>query len=182
MKLTKDQTQKLVLGLMMLGIVIYAYIEFLLGPLTASQVNAGQELAGLDPKIKAAKEQIAKTDKMKERAPEAKLLMEQVNAMIPAGSPVAWFQPRVADFFKRYEIDKVAAKMNSEAPDRDVPGFRRVSWGLEFPKLEFMPFAHAIAALENEEPLFEIHAFDVEASREDLGSQRASLTITNLVR
>jgi hypothetical protein len=182
MKLTKDQTQKLVLGVMMLGIVIYGYNEFLLNPLQIDKKAAIQEAADLDPKIKEAEDQIKRVEAMKAKAPEARQTMEQVNAMIPEGSPVAWFQPRVAEFFKGQGIERVVSKMNADIVDKDVPGFRRVSWGLELPRLEFLTFARAISALENQEPLFEIDAFDVEAGREDVSVQRASLTLTNLVR
>jgi hypothetical protein len=166
----------------MFGFVIYAYNEFLLGPLQLDKENALTESGTLDPKIAEAQQQIAKTEQMKARAPQAKAMMEQVNAMIPEGSPVAWFQPRVADFFKAHGIKGVVAKMTADVVDKDVPAFRRASWTLELPRLEFVPFARAIAELENQEPLFEINAFDVEAGREDVSVQRASLTLTNLVR
>ena len=182
MKLNKDQKQKLVLGVMMLGFVIYAYNEFLLGPLQLDKENALTESGTLDPKIAEAQQQIAKTEQMKAKAPEAKALMAQVNAMIPEGSPVAWFQPRVADFFKGHGIKGVVAKMTGDVVDKDVPAFRRAGWNLELPRVEFIPFANAVSELENREPLFEISAFDVEAGREDVSVQRASLILTNLVR
>ena len=45
-----------------------------------------------------------------------------------------------------------------------------------------MPFAQAIAALENEEPLLEISALQIDASRDDVEAQHIFLTVNNLVK
>ena len=40
----------------------------------------------------------------------------------------------------------------------------------------------AVASLENEEPLLEISGLQIESGRDDLGSQRALLTVSNYVK
>jgi hypothetical protein len=45
-----------------------------------------------------------------------------------------------------------------------------------------VPFASALAQLENEEPLVEIVSLQIDTSREDSESQRALLTVNNLVK
>ncbi len=101
--------------------------------------------------------------------------------MIPEGSPVAWFPPRVSDFFKARGVDKAAARLNSETPEKTMVGFRRLAWSVELVKIDFIPFATALAQLENEEPLLEIASIHIEAMREDAESQRVLLTLHNIV-
>ena len=182
MKLTKDQKQKLVLGAMLVVGVIYAYFEFLLGPLQRGREAALKNSAALDPKIAEAKSQIAKTDALRVRESDSKRLQAQVNAMIPEGSPIAWFPPRITEFYKKHAIDRVTARMNSEAAEKDLPGFRRLHWGLEAPRVEFIPFAAAVSDMENQNPLIEVQTFEIEAGREDVGVQRAALTMNILTR
>lgn len=182
MKLNKDQKQKLALGGMIVVGVIYAYFQFLLGPLQAAKRSAASGTAAIEPKIAAAKAQIAKTEALKKQAPEADKLMKQVNALIPDGSPIAWFPPRMTEFFKKHGIEKVTCRMNTETVDKALVNYRRLNWGIEMPKVDFLAFGAAVSALENAEPLIEIQTFDVEAGREDVGTQRAALGVTNLIR
>jgi hypothetical protein len=53
---------------------------------------------------------------------------------------------------------------------------------VDLPKVEFVAYAEAIAALENEEPLMEITAMQIDASRDDVETQHAVLTVNNLVK
>jgi len=108
--------------------------------------------------------------------------MRQLAAMIPDGSPVAWFPPRMGDFFKKQGIDKVATRLTGEALEKELEGFRKLSWGIDLPKVEFATYAQAIATLENDEPLLEINAMQIDASRDDVESQHVSLIINNLVK
>lgn len=162
--------------------VVYAYFEFLLGPLNAAQRAAIANTAALEPKIADAKLQIAKTEALKKKAPESQKLMAQINAMMPQGSPIAWFPPRMTDFFKRHGVDKVGCRMNNETLDKSLPGYRKLNWGIEMPKTNFFTFAAAISALENEEPLLEVQSVDIEAGREDVSVQRAAIGVNNLIR
>jgi hypothetical protein len=181
MKLNKDQKQKLLLGGMLVIGVVYAYFEFLLGPLRKAENAAAQNAKALEPKIAAAKAQLAKVEQLKMRQPEAKKFMEQVNSMIPEGSPIAWFPPRLVEFLKKRGVDRVTTRMNNETVEKELSGFRRLNWNAEAPKTDFIVFAAAVAALENEEPLVEIQAFEVEAGREDVSVQRATLNLNNLM-
>src|SRR5688572_10476319 len=149
MKLTRDQTQKLFLGGMIVVGVVYAYFEFLLGPLQGARKTAIQNAAALDPKIAEAKGQIARIAALKQREPQAKLLMQQVDSMIPGGSPIAWFPPRIVEFFKKYGVENVTSRLNSEPVDKELTGFKRLNWGVEVPSVHFMHFAAAVSALEN---------------------------------
>src|SRR5687768_12597280 len=112
MKLGKDEIQKLALGVLLLIGVIYSYFDLLLGPLSRRQAAARQSIVALGPEITNAKGQIEKTRKMEVNAPAAMLTVRQVDAMIPEGSPVAWFPTLMAEFFKKQGIDKALTRMN----------------------------------------------------------------------
>jgi hypothetical protein len=182
MKLGKEEIQKIVLGgLLVLG-VIYSYFDLLLGPLTKRAEQTQQSINALGPEIANAKAQIAKTQQMEAESPKATLPMRQVESMIPEGAPVAWFPTRMTEFFKKQGIDKASTRMTGETVEKDLPGFRRIAWGVDLPKVDFVPFGQAIATLENEEPLLEISAMQIDSSRDDVEMQHAFITVNNLVK
>lgn len=182
MKLGKDEIQKIVLSSLLLGAVIYSYFTMLLGPLQKKQVQIRKLTVELQPQIATAQAQIKKTQGIAAAAPAAKATMESVVGMIPEGSPVAWFPPRIANLFKTAGVEKAATKLNNEFAEKELPGFRRLSWTVELPKIDFVQFAGAIAQIENAEPLLEISGLEMDASREDVEVQRANLTVNNLVK
>jgi hypothetical protein len=182
MKLGKEEIQKLVLGVLLFFGVLYSYFDMLLGPLGKQQDATSQSIAALGPEIEGAKAQIQKTKQLEANAGQATLVSRQVEAMIPEGSPVAWFPTRMAEFFKKQGLDKVSTRMNGDSVDKDLPGFRKLAWGIDLPKVEFVPFAQALAALENEEMLLEISAVQIDSSREDVEAQHVLITVNNIVK
>ena len=182
MKLTKDQIQKTVLGGMLFCGVIYSYSEFLLGPLSEGRELAVKDAAELVPKIAAAQAQIAKTKGIEEKAPASQLLLEQVKAMIPQGSPIAWVPTRLTELLKREGIEKSTTRIAGEVPERELTGFGRFAWAIEVPRVEFITFAKAISVLENEEPLMEIQTVEIEAGRDSVQFQRMAIALQNIVR
>lgn len=182
MKLGKEEIQKIVLGSLMLVGIVYVYFNMLLGPLVQRQGIVRQSIADLDPQIAAAEAQVKKTAAIEATAPQATETLAQVGAMIPEGSPVAWFPTRLGEFFKKQGLDKAATRVNNETEDKNLPGFRRISWTVDLPRVDFIPFAAAIAQLENEEPLVEIGTLQVDTSRDDVDSQHVLMTVNNLVK
>ena len=182
MKLGKEEIQKIVLGGLMLIGLVYVYFTMLLGPLVGRQGLVRQSIVDLDPQIAAAQAQIKKTADIEVAAPMANRTLAQISAMIPDGSPVAWFPKRLGDFFKNQGVDKAATRMNNESEEKSLPGFRRISWSVDLPRVDFIPFAAALAQLENEEPLLEIGSVQVDTSRDDVDSQHVLMTVNNLVK
>jgi hypothetical protein len=182
MKLGKEEIQKLGLGLLMLIGLIYCYVTLLLGPLRVRRENDRKSIAALTPQIEGAKEQIKRADAIAQSEAAARATVAQVDVMIPEGSPVAWFPPRVAEFFKARAIDKASTRLNNESAEKEMPGFRRLSWGIDLPKVDFISFAAALSQLENEEPLMEVLSLQIDTNREDNESQRALLTVNNIVK
>ena len=153
MKLGKEELQKAFLGLLLLLTLVYGYFEMLLGPLKLGQKGLRKEIETLTAANKEANAQVRRTQQAEAEVPGAQLVVQQVKAMIPEGAPVAWFPTHVAEHFKRQGVDRAATRLNSEQPEKELPGFRRIFWSVELPKVEFVPFAQALADLVNEEPL-----------------------------
>jgi hypothetical protein len=182
MTLNKDQIQKIALGAILFIGLIYCYFVLLLGPLKGRQEMTRASITELGPKITQARGQIRRAQDLETAAPVAAVTVKQLSATIPDGSPVAWFPTLVAEFFKRHGVDKTTTRMNSETKETDLPGFRRLSWGVDLPKVEMIPFGQALAAFENEEPLAEIVGLVVEPNKDDVETQRVFLTINNLAK
>ena len=53
---------------------------------------------------------------------------------------------------------------------------------MDLPKVDFVTFGQAVAALENDEPLLDISAIQIDASRDDVEAQHVFLTVNNLVK
>ncbi|MEO6740038.1 MAG: hypothetical protein ABIP20_07290 [Chthoniobacteraceae bacterium] len=182
MKLSKDQIQKISLGGMLFIGVTYSYFEFLLGPLSAGRETAKKEAAELVPKIAAARAQILKTKAIEDKAPASQHLLDQVQAMIPQGSPIAWVPTQISELFKREGIEKSSARMSGEPVEKELTGFGKYAWAVEVPSVEFVTFGKALAALENDEPLMEIQTVEIESGRTDVQFQHVSITLQNIVR
>jgi len=182
MKLSKDQIQKIVLGGMLFCGVIYSYFEFLLGPLSSGREQALKNTQEIIPKIAAARAQIAKTKGIEAKAPASQRIIEQVNAMIPEGAPIAWVPTRLTELLKREGVEKASARMVGEHSEKELTGFGKYGWSVEIPRVEFITFGGALSALENSEPLMEVQTLEVEAGREDIQFQRVSFTLHNIVR
>ena len=182
MKLGKEEIQKLVLGVLILLGAIYCYFAMLLSPEMGKQAALKKDIEKLGPEIASAKAQIKKTQEMEKAAPEKTRVVPQVREMIPDGSPVAWFPTRMTDFFKRQGIDRIASKINSESLEKDLTGFRRLSWVIDIPKVDFVRYGNAICALENEEVLTEISNMQVDVSHDEVETQHAFLTLNSIVK
>jgi hypothetical protein len=182
MKLSKDQIKKLGLSAIFVGALLYGYFSMMLGPLSAREARTRGAIAALTPKVTEAKKQIQKTSGLEAQAPPAQGVMDELKASIPEGAPVAWFPPRVAEFFKRHGIDKTLTRLTNEFPEKDLAGFRRLVWTIDLPRVEFIPLGIAVAGLENEEPLLQVTNVSVEASKEDPQYQHAVLTVATLVK
>jgi phage tail protein X len=181
MKLEPEQIKKIVLSLLLLCALLYGYFAYLLGPLQASVLAANNGIASAGPAITEAKKQISLTADLETKAPKATAFLDAIKNSIPDGEPIAWFPPKMSDFFKSRGIDKCTTHMVSEGPDA-MPGFKKIVWVVDVPKVEFIPLGMAISELENTEPLLSVTTVSVDAMREDAQYQHATLTLTTLVK
>jgi hypothetical protein len=181
MKLQQDQIKKIVLSLLLLCALLYGYFAYLLGPLQQSVLTANNGISSTIPAISDAKKQISRTADLETKAPQATAFLSAIKNSIPDGEPIAWFPPKMSDFFKARGIDKCTTRMVSETQDT-MPGFKRIVWNIDVPKVEFIPLGMAISTLENTEPLLTVTNLSVDATREDAQYQHATLIVTTLVK
>jgi len=180
MKLTKDEIQKIVLAGIVLVIVLYVYTNMLLGGLTRRETNANNDIKDLQPKVTAAKKQIAATRGLQQDAGQVSERLFEIKSLIPEGAPVAWFPPMMTDFFKRQGIPRSTTKLSSEN-NMELSGFKSLSWSVDLPQVDFVPLGIAVAALENQFPLLEINTLQIDAGSDYPGAQHVSLTVSNVV-
>ncbi|MEA3187649.1 MAG: hypothetical protein QOD99_1479 [Chthoniobacter sp.] len=180
MKLGKEEIKKITLSLMVLTGVLYCYTTMLLGPLARSEAASQGKIKTIEPQIAEAKKQLQKTSAVEARAPVAAAALEEIKASIPEGAPVAWFPPRITEFFKRAGIEKTQARFVKEETEKELTGFRKMIWNIEVPRAEFGVLGAAIAALENEEPLLEVTTVTVDALKDEPQFQHATLIVSTL--
>jgi hypothetical protein len=87
----------------------------------------------------------------------------------------------MAQFFRSQGIEKCTTHLVSEAADA-MPGFRKLVWAVDVPRIGFVPLGIAISSLENNEPLLNILNVSVDATREDAEYQHATLIVSTLVK
>jgi hypothetical protein len=133
-------------------------------------------------KIVAAKKEVKQAQEVEATAPQHALVLKQLNALIPDGSPVAWFPVRVTEMFKQFGLDRTTTRMTQEATDKELNGYKRLTWGVEIVKADFVPMGEAIQSFENNELLAEISALQIETTLEAVGTQRVLLTVNNIVK
>lgn len=182
MKLGKDEIQKIFLGGLMLIGLLYCYFAMLLTPLGTSKAADEKKALEIRGKIAAAKKELKQAQDVEASAPQHALLMKQINALIPEGSPVAWFPVRVTELFRQYGLDRTTTRVTQEAPEKDLVGYKRLTWGVEITKADFTPMAEAVASFENNELLAEISGVQIETTLDSLGTQRVLLTVNNIVK
>jgi hypothetical protein len=181
MKLDQEQIKKIFLAVLLLIALLYGYFNYLLGPLQLSEKRATDGIAAALPQISADKKELNNATALEQQAPQATAFLDSIKNSIPDGAPIAWFPPKITDFFKGRGIDKCTTHLISEAAD-PLPGFKRMVWSVDIPRVEFVPLGQAVAELENSEPLLTVLNVSIDAAREDAQYQHATLTLTTLVK
>lgn len=182
MKLSNEELKKVFLSTMIFVVLVYGYDNFLLDDLNKSEKGAETTIARLKPEIAKAEDQIHQTTVLKEQAPHEGEALEQIKALIPPGEPVAWFPPRITDFFKRQGIERSSVRPGAVTAINQIPGFKRIEWTIDLPRVEYAKLAIAIAGLENETPLLEINSLSLEQKPDSIEFQHAILSVSIIVK
>jgi hypothetical protein len=154
----------------------------LLGPLEKQEADAKGKIAQLKPQIDEANKAIKDAVPFEKKGAEATETLDQIKSLIPDGAPIAWFPPKIIEFFKRQGIEKTAVHLGGENSDKDLPGFKKLSWGLEIPRVDVVQLGIAIAALENEHPLIEINNLQIEELKDNVQYQSVKITLTTTIK
>jgi hypothetical protein len=91
---------------------------------------------------------------------------------------VAWFPPRLKQFFASTGIDQCTVRFGGERPikERELERFVRLQWSVELPRSSFIEFGAALARLENEQPFRLVDALAIK-NLEDPEFQRILLGV-----
>lgn len=182
MKFTKEEIQKIILMALVLVGLLYVYFNVLIGGISENEGRKKKRMAALEPKIMEAKKQLRRTSQLETEAASVSESLDEVRGMIPEGAPVAWFPPKMAEYFKRQGVEKATTTLNSELPEAELEGFRRLSWTIGIPRVEFAKLGIAIAGLENEMPLLEVQRVQIGPIKEEPKYQSATLTVVTIVK
>lgn len=180
--LGKDNIQKIALGSLLAVGVVYGYFHFLLGPLRAKTRSTAASSTALDPEIAKANSQLLRAKVVEKEAPPIEASIASITGMIPEGAPVAWFPVVISDLFKKAGFEKATTKLSTEIPEKELTGYRRMTWTIDLPRVDCLVFGAALADLENAEPLVQIQSVALETLREDPEVQRVLLTVNNIVK
>jgi len=181
MKLRKDEIQKLVLSGILLMALVYVYFSMALGPLGSKQAALKKEIAGLLPKIESANKQIRRTRDLEARADELADELSRIASLIPVGAPIAWFPPRLVDFFEKQGIKGSTIRLAGDGDLLKLDHFKSLRWMIDLPSVSYEQLGLTMAAFENEEPLVRISRLQIDTTK-DPEKQHVSLAVSNIVR
>jgi erythromycin esterase-like protein len=79
-------------------------------------------------------------------------------------------------------VEKAVARFGNETVEKELPGYRKLSWSVEISNVDFLRFATTLAKFENAEPLIEFTGFEIQADREQADTQRVLLSVHNIIK
>jgi hypothetical protein len=179
-KFTPDQTKKIALSGFGFVFLLYAYFSFFLGPLNKSRQTAQARIADLQQKIDSAKSELAKANNLEREAQSATNRFNALKARSPEGAPIAWFPPRIKNFFADQQIDKAVARLESTTTfkEPELSGWTKYNWLIELPQSDYRALGQAIAGLENMEPLLSINKLSIHFVAERPQFQQVTIAAT----
>ncbi|MFN2477070.1 MAG: hypothetical protein ABR526_12115 [Chthoniobacterales bacterium] len=182
-KFTKDQIQKMVLSGIGFVVLVYIYFSFFLGPLNRNRETMERTIADLQTKVGASKGEMQKATNLERQATEATARFAAYKALSPEGAPIAWFPPRIKLFFVNQKIDRSNARLEGSGPykEPELVEWMRYSWLVDLPQTDFATAGHAIAELENAEPLLSVSKLTIKAVADDPQFQTVNLTANTTI-
>jgi hypothetical protein len=177
--LNKDQIQKIILSTLGFIALIYCYFTFFLGPLNRSRASMTQTIAELQEKTASSKSEMKKTDSLEAQAKEATTRYDALKATTAEGAPIAWFPPKMRNFFSAEGIEKAGVRLDGTTSFRqpELSDWIRDTWIVELPQSGYDTLGKAIADLENAEPLLAVQRIVIHAVPEEPQFQQASLAV-----
>lgn len=182
-KLSSDQIKKMALSAMGFVFLLYVYFTFFLGPLQKSRDNALAQINELQKKIDGSKGEIAKAANLERQARDATARFNTLKTLTPDGAPIAWFPPRIKTFFANQQIDKAAARLESNINFKqdELSGWAKYNWVIELPQADFVALGKSVADLENQEPLLSITKLTMHVLFNDPQYQQVAISATTVI-
>jgi hypothetical protein len=178
-KLNKDQIQKILLSALGFVALMYCYFNFFLDPLDRSRADMTQKIADLQGKTASSKTEMKKTANLETQAKAATARYKALKATTQEGAPIAWFPPKMRNFFASQNIDKANTQLESSRPfkQQELSDWVKNSWSIELPQADYDTLGHAIAELENSEPLLAVQKISIHAVPENPQYQSVNLGV-----
>jgi len=175
--LTRDQTKKIAISTISFVVLLYVYFNFFLGPLNRSHDSMLASIEAIQKKLGNSKSEISKASNLERQAGKASTHFAELKASNPEGAPIAWFPPRMKSFFANQQIDKVATRMDGSVAykEPELADWMKCTWQIDIPQSDFISVGHAIAELENQEPLLTVTKITIRAMPESPGLQQVTL-------
>ncbi len=182
-KFSKDQIQKIALSGVGFIILVYVYLNFFLAPLAKSRTTMERSIADLRTKIDSSTSEIPRATNLERQASSATTRYATLQALAPDGAPIAWFPPRMKQFFSNQQIEKSAVKLETNVayPAAELATWAHYSWQIDLPQTDFSTVGKAIAQLENSEPLLSISRLSLHAAADNPEFQQAALTASTAI-
>lgn len=177
-KMSKDEIQKIVLSAIGFVALIYCYFTFFLGPLNNSRATMTQTIAETQEKTASSRTELKKTANLELQASEATTRYAALKATTAEGAPIAWFPPKMRNFFAAAGIDKAGIRLESSGPFKqpELSDWVRDIWTIDLPLSDYDTLGGTIAKLENSEPLLAVQKIVIRAVPEEPQFQQVSLT------
>jgi hypothetical protein len=181
--LNKDQVQKIVLSVLGFIGLIYCYFTFFLGPLDKSRTTMTQTINETQAKTASSKTELKKTANLEIQAKEATARYKALKATTQEGAPIAWFPPKMRNFFDSHGIDKASVKLGTSSTfkEPELSDWRKDVWAIDLPAADYEALGKAIADLENSEPLLAVQKISIHATPENPQFQQADLTVQTIL-
>lgn len=177
-KFNKDQIQKIFLSGLGFIALIYCYFTFFLGPLNSSRATMTQTINETLEKTASSKTELKKTANLEIQAKAATSRYEALKATTQEGAPIAWFPPKMRNFFDSHGVEKAGVKLDASSAfkEPELSDWIKDSWTIDLPAADYEALGTAITDLENGEPLLAVHKISIHAAPEDPQFQQVNLT------
>ncbi len=177
--MTKETLQKIIAGVLFLGLLIYSYFNFLLGPVNSTLETVEAEITELEDKLLAAKGKIAATNKLEKEGKAAQEYLIAAEEYFKEGTPIAWFPPMIKAFYQRMGIERtVVSNLDSRRHSgKAMSNYVSLRWEIQLPQTDFFTIGNLMAAIENEQPFSRIERLSITRNTSNPEFQLADMVI-----
>ena len=136
-------------------------------------------IADTQGKTASSKTEMKKTANLEAQAKEATSRYGALKSTTRPGAPIAWFPPKMRNFFESHGVEKVGVKLDGSGnfKEPELADWVKDTWSMDLPSAGFDAFGKAIAELDNTEPILAVQRLSLHAVPADPQSQQASITV-----
>jgi hypothetical protein len=177
-KISKEQGQRIFLGILLLVGAGAGGWMFLLAPQIEAIESSTRQITDLETSIKTAKRNNATSKAVAEKTAALSQVHDELVAGIPEGAPITWFPPKMDKFFRQQGIEEASISRGAVVPT-NIPGldkFEEFSWAASIPKVSFGKLGAALAELETTEPLIQVTSLTIAFNATEPESQRVDFS------